>query len=127
GGAPRPGGAPAFGAPGQKPGFGPPAGRPGPAGRGGRGAGTAGAFGRGGSRGKSRKSKRTKREEFEQRDVPSLGGTMVPRGDGTTVLRVRRGSSIQDFADKIGTNSAQLITILFHLGQMATATASLDE
>jgi translation initiation factor IF-2 len=52
---------------------------------------------------------------------------MVPRGDGTTVLRVRRGSSIQDFADKIGTNSAQLITILFHLGQMATATASLDE
>ncbi|MDE0867617.1 MAG: translation initiation factor IF-2 [Aquiluna sp.] len=127
GGAPRPGGAPAFGTPGQKPGFGPPAGRPGPAGRGGRGAGTAGAFGRGGSRGKSRKSKRTKREEFEQRDVPSLGGTMVPRGDGNTVLRVRRGSSIQDFADKIGTNSAQLITILFHLGQMATATASLDE
>ena len=52
---------------------------------------------------------------------------MVPRGDGITVLRVRRGSSIQDFADKIGTNSAQLITILFHLGQMATATASLDE
>jgi translation initiation factor IF-2 len=52
---------------------------------------------------------------------------MVPRGDGNTVLRVRRGSSIQDFADKIGTNSAQLITILFHLGQMATATASLDE
>jgi translation initiation factor IF-2 len=52
---------------------------------------------------------------------------MVPRGDGSTVLRVRRGSSIQDFADKIGTNSAQLITILFHLGQMATATASLDE
>lgn len=127
GGAPRPGGTPAFGTPGQKPGFGPPAGRPGPAGRGGRGAGTAGAFGRGGSRGKSRKSKRTKREEFEQRDVPSLGGTMVPRGDGNTVLRVRRGSSIQDFADKIGTNSAQLITILFHLGQMATATASLDE
>lgn len=128
GGAPRPGGAPAFGAPGgQKPGFGPPAGRPGPAGRGGRGAGTAGAFGRGGSRGKSRKSKRTKRAEFEQRDVPSLGGAMVPRGDGNTVLRVRRGSSIQDFADKIGTNSAQLITILFHLGQMATATASLDE
>ena len=128
GGAPRPGGAPAFGAPGgQKPGFGPPAGRPGPAGRGGRGAGTAGAFGRGGSRGKSRKSKRTKREEFEQRDVPSLGGAMVPRGDGTTVLRVRRGSSIQDFADKIGTNPAQLITILFHLGHMATATASLDE
>jgi translation initiation factor IF-2 len=40
---------------------------------------------------------------------------------------LRRGSSIQDFADKIGANSGQLITVLFHLGQMATATASLDE
>ena len=40
---------------------------------------------------------------------------------------MRRGSSIQDFADKIGANSGQLITVLFHLGQMATATASLDE
>jgi translation initiation factor IF-2 len=52
---------------------------------------------------------------------------MVPRGDGNTVVRIRRGSSIQDFADKIGANAGQLITVLFHLGQMATATASLDE
>jgi translation initiation factor IF-2 len=52
---------------------------------------------------------------------------MVPRGDGNTVLRLRRGASIQDFADKIGANPGQLITVLFHLGQMATATASLDE
>jgi translation initiation factor IF-2 len=51
----------------------------------------------------------------------------VPRGDGSTVLRLRRGSSIQDFADKIETTPAQLITVLFALGQMATATASLDE
>jgi translation initiation factor IF-2 len=40
---------------------------------------------------------------------------------------LRRGSSIQDFADKIETTPAQLITVLFALGQMATATASLDE
>jgi translation initiation factor IF-2 len=40
---------------------------------------------------------------------------------------LRRGSSIQDFADKIDANAGQLITVLFHLGQMATATASLDE
>jgi translation initiation factor IF-2 len=59
--------------------------------------------------------------------APSLGGAVVPRGDGTTVLRLRRGSSIQDFADKIETTPAQLITVLFALGQMATATASLDE
>ncbi len=122
-GSPRPGGAPGFGAPGA----GAPGGRPGPGGRGGRGAGTAGAFGKGGSKNKGRKSKRTKREEFEQREAPSLGGAMVPRGDGNTVVRIRRGSSIQDFADKIGANAGQLITVLFHLGQMATATASLDE
>jgi translation initiation factor IF-2 len=40
---------------------------------------------------------------------------------------LRRGSSIQDFADKIDTTAGQLITVLFALGQMATATASLDE
>ena len=124
---PRPGGAPG-GAPAGAPGFGPPGGRPGAGGRG-RGGGTAGAFGKGGSRSssKARKSKRVKREEFEQRSAPSLGGAVVPRGDGTTVIRLRRGSSIQDFADKIDANAGQLITVLFHLGQMATATASLDE
>ncbi len=119
------GGAPGGFAPGGKPGAFPS--RPGPGGRGGRGAGTAGAFGKGGSKSKSRKSKREKKEEFELREAPSLGGAIVPRGDGTTVIRLRRGSSIQDFADKIGANSGQLITVLFHLGQMATATASLDE
>ena len=121
----RPAGAPGGFTPGGKPGAFPS--RPGPGGRGGRGAGTAGAFGKGGSKSKSRKSKRVKREEFELREAPSLGGAVVPRGDGTTVVRLRRGSSIQDFADKIGANSGQLITVLFHLGQMATATASLDE
>lgn len=132
GGAPRPGfggGAPGAGG-GGAPGFGGqrPSGGPGARGRG-NGGGTAGAFGKGGSRGssKARKSKRAKREEFEQRMAPSLGGAVVPRGDGTTVLRLRRGSSLQDFADKIDTNAAQLITVLFALGQMATATASLDE
>jgi len=142
GGAPRPGARPA-GAGGSRPGFGgakpgfggaPPAGGfpgRGPAGGRGRGVGggTAGAFGKGGARGqsKARKSKRAKREEFEQRSVPSLGGAVVPRGDGNTVIRLRRGASIQDFADKIDANAGQLITVLFALGQMATATASLDE
>ncbi len=129
-GSPRPGfggGAPAgggFGAP--RPG-GAPGGGPGGRGRG-VGGGTSGAFGKGGPRGssKARKSKRAKREEYEQRQAPSLGGAVVPRGDGNTVLRLRRGASIQDFADKIDANAGQLITVLFHLGQMATATASLD-
>ncbi len=126
-GGPRPGfggagagsgaGAPSFGAP--RPGGGPS--------RGGRSGGTAGAFGKGGGRNKARKSKREKREEFEQRSAPSLGGAIVPRGDGNTVVRLRRGASIQDFADKIDANAGQLITVLFHLGQMTTATASLDD
>jgi translation initiation factor IF-2 len=119
------GGAP--GAPGSN--FGPnrPAGGGG-AGRGrGPGGGTAGAFGRGGGKSKARKSKRTKRAEFELREAPSLGGVSVPRGDGSTVIRLRRGASITDFADKIDTSPGNLVTVLFHLGQMATATESLDE
>ncbi|WP_141364702.1 translation initiation factor IF-2 [Glutamicibacter uratoxydans] len=99
--------------------------RPGaPRGRGGVG----GAFGKGGAgRGKQRKSKRAKRQELEQMSAPSLGGVNVPRGTGDTEIRLRRGASITDFADKIGANPAALVTVLFHLGEMATATQSLDE
>jgi translation initiation factor IF-2 len=122
GGFQRPG-APATGAPGF--------GAPRPAGGGGRGrgpgGGTAGAFGRGGGKSKARKSKRTKRAEFELREAPSLGGVSVPRGDGKTVVRLRRGASITDFADKIDASPGNLVTVLFHLGEMATATESLDE
>ncbi|MDJ0349412.1 translation initiation factor IF-2 [Cryobacterium sp. PH29-G1] len=137
----RPGGAPGGaggarpgfsrpGAPAGAPGFGPPrpAGGGGGAGRGrGPGGGTAGAFGRGGGKNKARKSKRTKRAEFELREAPSLGGVSVPRGDGGTVVRLRRGASITDFADKIDASPGNLVTVLFHLGEMATATESLDE
>jgi len=124
GGFQRPGaGAPGPGAPGRGgPAF---AGRPGGGGRG-RG-GTAGAFGKGGAKGKSRKSKRTKRLEFEMREAPSIGGVKVRRGDGTTVIRMRRGASIADFAEKIDASPGDLVTVLFHLGEMATATESLDE
>ncbi|GAA2457261.1 translation initiation factor IF-2 [Agromyces soli] len=129
GGAGRPGG-PGAGAGGfQRPGGG--FGGPRPAGGGGRGrgpgGGTAGAFGRGGGKSKARKSKRTKRAEFEMREAPSLGGVSVPRGDGSTPIRLRRGASISDFADKIDANPGSLVTVLFHLGEMATATESLDE
>ncbi len=59
--------------------------------------------------------------------APSLGGVSVPRGDGSTVVRVRRGASLTDFADKIGANPVSLVTVLLHLGEMATVTQSLDE
>ena len=135
GGAGRPGAGgfqrPGSAAPGAGGGF--PA-RPSGGGRGrGPGGGTAGAFGRGGGKSRARKSKRTKRQEFELREAPSLGGVSVPRGDGTTIIRLRRGASITDFADKIenltGTTvqPGNLVTVLFHLGEMATATESLDE
>ncbi|WP_029089914.1 translation initiation factor IF-2 [Brevibacterium album] len=132
GGRGRPGG----GAPGAQGGPGAPGGapagrgRPGGGGRGsGRGRGnTQGAFGRGGGRpARGRKSKRAKRAEFEQMQTPSVGGVSVPRGDGSTPLRLRRGASLADFAEKINTDPTNLVTILFHLGEMATITQSLDE
>jgi len=120
----RPGGGPGAGG-----GFG---GRPGGGGgfRGGPGGrgGTQGAFGRGGGRpGRARKSKRAKRMEFEEMQAPSIGGVSVPRGDGKTVIQIRQGASLSDFADKIDANPGSLVTVLFHLGEMATATQSLDE
>ncbi len=59
--------------------------------------------------------------------APSIGGVSVPRGDGTTIIQIRQGASISDFADKINANPGALVTVLFHLGEMATATQSLDE
>ncbi len=133
GGAGRPG-APGFAGPGApgRPGAG--GGRPGGGGGRGRGpgGGTAGAFGKGGSRSKARKSKRAKRQEFEMQEAPTLGGVSVPRGNGDTVVRLRQGASISDFADKLeqitGFNvpPGNLVTVLFQLGEMATATESLD-
>ena len=56
-----------------------------------------------------------------------IGGVKVPKGDGDTNVRLRRGSSIADFAEKIKADPAALVTVLFHLGEMATANQSVDE
>ncbi len=102
----------------------------GPGGRGGRGGrtGTAGAFGRGGAGGRSRgrKSKKQRKQEFDNLQAPTIGGVQVPRGNGA-VVRLARGASLTDFAERIEANPASLVTVLFHLGEMATATQSLDE
>lgn len=50
----------------------------------------------------------------------------LPRGNNQQI-QIRQGASIADFADKINVNPAALVTILFHLGEMATATQSLDQ
>lgn len=122
GGGGAPGGAPAGGGFRGRPGGG---GRPG--GPGGRG-GTAGAFGRpGGPAKRGRKSKRQKRQEYmENMQAPSVGGVRLPRGNGET-LRLRRGASLTDFAEKINANPASLVQAMFHLGEMVTATQSVSD
>ncbi|HEY8728835.1 MAG TPA: translation initiation factor IF-2 N-terminal domain-containing protein, partial [Acidothermaceae bacterium] len=58
--------------------------------------------------------------------APSIGGVQVPRGNGQ-VLRLPRGSSLSDFADRINANPASLVQVMFHLGEMVTATQSVNE
>ncbi|MET8970833.1 translation initiation factor IF-2 [Streptomyces hydrogenans] len=106
-------------------------GRPGgfggrPGGPGARG-GTQGAFGRpGGPARRGRKSKRQRRQEYEAMQAPSVGGVMLPRGNGDTI-RLSRGASLTDFAEKIGANPASLVAVMMNLGEMVTATQSVSD
>ncbi|WFB07122.1 translation initiation factor IF-2 [Streptomyces sp. LX-29] len=136
GGAGRPGGGGGFagrpgGGAGGGGGFGGGGGRPGgfagrPGGPGARG-GTQGAFGRpGGPARRGRKSKRQRRQEYEAMQAPSIGGVMLPRGNGQTV-RLSRGASLTDFAEKINANPASLVQVMFNLGEMVTATQSVSD
>ena len=111
------------GGPGGGPGGGGPRG-----GRGGRRGGTAGAFGRpGGAPRRGRKSKRQKRHEYEAMQAPSVvGGVKLPNGKGASI-RLRRGASLADFADKINADPAALVQAMFNLGEMVTATASVAD
>jgi translation initiation factor IF-2 len=95
---------------------------------GGRRGGTAGAFGRpGGAPRRGRKSKRQKRSEYEAMQAPNvIGGIRLPDGRGQTI-RLRRGASLSDFADKINADPAALVQALFNLGEMITATAAVPE
>ncbi|MGO1813724.1 translation initiation factor IF-2 [Corynebacterium variabile] len=97
-------------------------------GRGGRRGGTAGAFGRpGGAPRRGRKSKRQKRNEYEAMQAPSVvGGVRLPNGKGAKI-RLRRGASLADFAEKINADPAALVQALFNLGEMVTATASVPD
>ena len=150
-GAPRPGGPGTGARPGQ-PGAGPAgaAGRPGgprgrtgttgfgapsgttgaPAGRGGRGgrsgSGTQGAFGRSGPARKNKKSKKLRRQEFDEMEAPTISGVRIRQGDGQ-VIRLARGSSLTDLAERIGVDPAQLVQVLFNMGEMVTATQSVND
>ena len=58
--------------------------------------------------------------------APSVGGVRLPRGTGE-VIRLPRGASLTDFAEKINANPAALVQALFHLGEMVTATQSVSD
>jgi translation initiation factor IF-2 len=135
---PAPGGRPGGGGGGNYRGGGPSApagagfrGRPGGGGGGGgrpgQRGGAAGAFGRpGGAPKRGRKSKRQKRQEYDSMQAPVVGGVRLPHGNGETI-RLARGASLSDFAEKIDANPAALVQALFNLGEMVTATQSVGD
>ena len=51
--------------------------------------------------------------------APTIGGVRLPRGNGQ-VVRLPRGASLTDFAEKIDASPADLVTVLFKLGEMVT-------
>ncbi len=59
-------------------------------------------------------------------EAPTLGGMRVRKGNGE-VVRLARGASLTDFAEKVGVDAAQLVQMLFHLGEMVTATESVND
>ena len=58
--------------------------------------------------------------------APSVGGVRLPKGRGE-IVKLARGASLTDFADKIGANPASLVQVLFHLGEMVTSTQSVSD
>ncbi len=59
-------------------------------------------------------------------EAPTIGGVRVRKGNGETV-RLPRGASLTDFAERIGVDAASLVQMLFSLGEMVTATESVND
>ena len=59
-------------------------------------------------------------------EAPTIGGVRVRKGNGETV-RLPRGASLTDFAERINVDAAQLVQMLFSLGEMVTATESVND
>ncbi|WP_234787907.1 translation initiation factor IF-2, partial [Mycolicibacter sinensis] len=64
--------------------------------------------------------------EYENMQAPVVGGVRLPHGNGETI-RLARGASLSDFAEKIDANPAALVQALFNLGEMVTATQSVGD
>ncbi|CAN5559472.1 hypothetical protein BH18ACT8_BH18ACT8_17190 [soil metagenome] len=58
--------------------------------------------------------------------APAIGGVRVRHGEGE-IVRLARGASLTDLAEKIGVDPASLVQVLFHLGEMVTATQSVND
>src|SRR6266545_1303385 len=128
-----PGGRPAGLGGGGRPGLGGGRGGPPGGGRGGPGGGRGGPGGGGGRgftgfrgpRPKRRRGGARRREEFEAMNAPSIESRPDISVDG--VIRVPRGVTVQDFADRLGRPAADLIRILMQMGEMLTATQSMSD
>ena len=59
-------------------------------------------------------------------EAPTIGGVRVRKGNGETV-RLPRGASLTDFAEKINVDAAALVQMLFSLGEMVTSTQSVGD
>src|SRR5215213_145537 len=134
-GAPGGGGRPGVGGrPGGPGGGGGRPGGPGGGGRpgfGGRPGGPGGGLGRpGGSRfgGRGRPKKRRggrRREEFEAMGAPTIEANPAISVEG--LVRVPRGVTVQDLADRLGQPAGDLIRVLMQMGEMLTATQSMSD
>jgi translation initiation factor IF-2 len=58
--------------------------------------------------------------------APTFGDVRIRSGNGATI-RLRRGASLTDLAEKIGVEPAELVKVLFHLGEMVNATQSVAD
>jgi translation initiation factor IF-2 len=58
--------------------------------------------------------------------APIMDGVRIKRGSGETV-RLPRGASLTDFAERIDAMPADLVKVLIGLGEMVTATQSIDD
>jgi translation initiation factor IF-2 len=58
--------------------------------------------------------------------APTVGGIKLPMGDGQ-IIRLPRGASLTDLAEKIDVNPAALVAALFAMGEVVTATQSVGD
>jgi translation initiation factor IF-2 len=58
--------------------------------------------------------------------APVMDGVRIKRGNGELV-RLPRGASLTDFAERIDAMPADLVKVLIGLGEMVTATQSIDD